>query len=81
MNEHSPFSQLFKRKPVVFSRVPVHFFTVSEVLNLPEFEDQCLRHGLGGISLIRLSRFAQRCLDYIPVVIVEGDVMLENLQV
>ena len=66
---------------MVLSRVPVHFFTASEVLNLPEFEDQCLRHGLGGISLICLSRFAQRCLDNVPVVIVEGDVMLENLHV
>ena len=45
------------------------------------FSGQKSGHGLGGISLICLSRFAQRCLDYVPVVIVEGDVMLENLQV
>ena len=66
---------------MVLGRVPVDFFTVPEVLNLPEFENQGLRHRLGGVSLICFPRLAQSCLDDVSIIVVEGNVMLEDLHV
>ncbi len=49
------------------------------VPQLVELGDERLDHGLGAVGLVVLPRFAQRRLDDVAVVVVEGHVVLQHV--